>query len=227
LHDPLQPNAVSTDTSNAFPTQFAFTLTPVPFDYEIDSSCRVATPPPGGCLCDSLAKDVADGFTYTTSALQLNVKPVSLDTDCDSVSWDFGDGFTATSQGNNPVVHNYIYGGTYLVCMYVMRYANDGTVCEDSICYNVDVPGGVGLAEDERFGLKIYPNPANEKLYISLERPDADILYEIYSAVGIRVAEGRLDDAVNTIDVGTYPSGIYIIRINIGGEFITKKVFVE
>lgn len=225
-HDPIQPNPVPTSVGTSTPFKEIILLVNVPFDHELDSSCQSIPPPPAGCSCDSLAKDVADGFSYTVSALQLDVKPNSLDAGCDSVEWDWGDLHSSTSQGNNPVSHTYLFGGGYLVCMKVTRYASDGSVCRDSICYDIAVPGGVGIPEHED-DLHIWPVPAQDQLHIRLKDASGMPEYSLYNMLGLRVADGRIESPAFYLDVSSYSTGIYTLKIDWPNKSLSRKILIR
>jgi hypothetical protein len=224
-HDPVQPNIVPTDTANSNALKYSLVLTPVPFDHIMDSSCRVLPAPV--CSCDSLAKDVDEGFAYNVSGFQLDVKPVALDLDCDSVEWDWGDGNTSNSQGNQSVSYTYSSGGVYHVCMSVTRFADDGSICRDSTCMEIPVDIGTGLHEEDDHHLVVYPNPAKNTLTIEVGLTGKAVPYKIYNATGMQVTEGRLEDERTLLDISSFPQGIYILKINTDtGQFV-RKVFVE
>lgn len=79
----------------------------------------------------------------------------------------------------------------------------------------------------EKFALEnqiiVYPNPANEKLFISMPGNNQAISIKIYSfdMKEIGVVDGK------TIDVSTFPTGIYIIAIEFSDKKIYKKFVVN
>ncbi|MCC7231337.1 MAG: PKD domain-containing protein [Bacteroidia bacterium] len=54
-------------------------------------------------------------------------------------TWDFGDGTSATSYGNTSVIHNYIPGSTYYVCLTISDSTCTDTWC-DSVMTNINSP---------------------------------------------------------------------------------------
>lgn len=82
---------------------------------------------------------------------------------------------------------------------------------------------GDGLDEAEAMGFKIYPNPANNKIYVDGEGVGA---VEVYNSLGQRVTtvEGTEN---TTIDVASFENGVYVVRvITNDGAVSTKKVTI-
>ena len=60
----------------------------------------------------------------------------------------------------------------------------------------------------------IYPNPAENNLYISFSRTSADpVFYKIYNTIGINVLEGWIHSENNNIDISSLPGGVFIMEI--------------
>ncbi len=73
----------------------------------------------------------------------------------------------------------------------------------------------------------LFPNPASNSLKVILNTPGTEEKYGIYSAMGQMLLSGMLDaQYVNTIDLNTLPSGIYLIRVttNNNREFTGKFI---
>lgn len=73
-------------------------------------------------------------------------------------------------------------------------------------------------------GYKIYPNPVREVLNIRRNESNDDAHMSLYNNVGQRVFESGINKGVSgrSIDMGSYPKGIYFLRIN-----TTKQSIVE
>ncbi len=72
------------------------------------------------------------------------------------------------------------------------------------------------LAQD----IEIYPNPTNDFLNIISDKQEINLV-EIYNSRGKLM--NRNTNAAR-IDLNSFPSGIYILRIKVNGIFLTKKV---
>ena len=80
-----------------------------------------------------------------------------------------------------------------------------------------------GVTESASNGLMIYPNPANNKIYVDGEGVG---VVEVYNSLGQKVTtvEGTEKTAV---DVASYENGVYVVRvISNDGVVTTKKVTI-
>jgi hypothetical protein len=59
--------------------------------------------------------------------------------------------------------------------------------------------------------LKVYPNPAENFINILLPNPNATALIEIFSIIGVKVAEHQHNN--KPIDVGRLQNGVYMIKV--------------
>jgi hypothetical protein len=71
----------------------------------------------------------------------------------------------------------------------------------------------VGVSEEQPLSeVHVYPNPANEVLYLSSKRDT--IAYSVYDSQGRCVAQGK-DSSLSTL---TWPEGLYVIRTDIDSK---------
>ncbi|ARV06036.1 hypothetical protein BTO04_04670 [Polaribacter sp. SA4-10] len=69
---------------------------------------------------------------------------------------------------------------------------------------------------------KMFPNPANgNSVYFSVTE---DATINIYTVLGKTVATSEVTKSNNTIDISKLAKGIYLVKINSGKQFITKKL---
>jgi len=72
--------------------------------------------------------------------------------------------------------------------------------------------------------IKVYPNPANESLNISLpSMPENNSQVEIYNTSGILVWNANLMSQNNQIDISDLPSGLYLVKVSFGNESYNNK----
>ena len=70
--------------------------------------------------------------------------------------------------------------------------------------------------------LKMYPNPTNgDKLYFNHSE---DLKINIYNVLGKLIASKKVTIDNNQIDISSLSKGIYLVKINSGNQFITKKL---
>ena len=83
------------------------------------------------------------------------------------------------------------------------------------------------IENNSRFS--IYPNPANDMVYIKLKTSDmSDIVMSIYNSLGQRISVNNITSDEFQINVSKYNKGIYYIiiegkeNIQINGKFIVE-----
>ncbi len=79
----------------------------------------------------------------------------------------------------------------------------------------------------EKRGLKVYPNPVVDVLYIDLETDvdPASVTYKLYNRLGQLVYNGS--GLIQSIDLSSFPPGIYfLITESRSVEFETKKILI-
>lgn len=76
--------------------------------------------------------------------------------------------------------------------------------------------------------LKVYPNPATDFITIELKYKSKST-FQLADFNGKIVMQGQLNDLVNKIDIGTHPTGIYLLTVNDLGknERETIKIAVK
>jgi len=72
------------------------------------------------------------------------------------------------------------------------------------------------------FGIRIFPNPANNLLTIEKEKPDR-YSFEITSLNGQKIQSGTYAGQSQQIDISSFQGGIYLITIQSQDHVITKK----
>jgi len=81
--------------------------------------------------------------------------------------------------------------------------------------------------------VSVYPNPATSELSISIvnAKVSTDNFYLIHDYKGALVVKNELghiaNEYVQTIDVSTFPKGVYFITVSLAGEKTIKKITVQ
>lgn len=68
-------------------------------------------------------------------------------------------------------------------------------------------------AEPFSFDVKVYPNPTTDNITIRLEQSVTGMRYELYGANGQLLQKESIDSNEQTIDMGEYAAGAYLLRI--------------
>jgi len=75
-----------------------------------------------------------------------------------------------------------------------------------------------GIKQTQSTIEKLYPNPAMNTIYISALQTD---FMSIYNTLGQKVRTIKLEQGMNTVDISSLESGMYIVR----SESTPGKVF--
>jgi hypothetical protein len=149
--------------------------------------------------------------------------------------------FTVVNNSGNPIENAAVtFNGQTLYTnsegVVVFSGINTGDSISYSVSYNgyTDVSGNINVSEDgatetvkllstgvnelENVRIKVYPNPAYSNVYICSE---AGSVIEIYTISGKRIKQFISESDIETIDINSYKSGIYLIRIN---NVVTKLI---
>lgn len=129
-------------------------------------------------------------FTNTTTAT------------IDSLRWYFGDGQSSTQP---TPTHNYTASGTYTVSLVVHSACG-----KDSTTQTLQVTVGIGELSYNN-GIVLYPNPANDQLYIENAGEATELL--CFDVVGQFVLQQPLKAGKNTIIIDHLKPGMYQVRL--------------
>jgi hypothetical protein len=93
-------------------------------------------------------------------------------------------------------------------------------------------PEFTGIDDISQDRVKIYPNPANDKLFIEIKEPGGeDLRLFIYNRLGQMVLNRQLENPGGQIreelDISDFKAGIYFIRIITSENIYTQKVVKE
>ena len=84
------------------------------------------------------------------------------------------------------------------------------------------------IPEEVKEGLKaveVYPNPANDHIYVEMPTFKPGIRMTIYDITGRAVGSKDLNNRVTRMDITGLDSGIYLVRLNYNGaEYIRKLI---
>jgi len=83
----------------------------------------------------------------------------------------------------------------------------------------------VSIRSEQVSGFTLYPNPVKDILTI-VRSTNGNARIEVYSANGLKVWTSEVSDSRNVVNVSSFPSGIYMIRV-IEGRGVTTQKFVK
>ncbi|MBK7938544.1 MAG: M36 family metallopeptidase [Lewinellaceae bacterium] len=141
-----------------------------------------------------------------------------------SWSWDFGDGTPAVT-GQNPV-HTYDSAGTYTVTLTAANICNGGTyeqlVTVKSASSGTHLPG-------EKFGLKVFPNPATDLVQVEIYRSAGDpVTLYLTDAIGRSVLTDSPEQTTNGFALRTaaLAPGVYYLRVSAEEGAAVRKLTI-
>jgi len=126
--------------------------------------------------------------------------------------------------GNGYVMKYAIFNaGTYDICVKVTDTCNN---CDTTICvkYKTKCYNGIDNIELNE-GINIYPNPTQGVIKLDWNKGNSS--YVIYNISSQSIATGYLTNGAQTLDLSTYPTGLYILQIKAADANITKKIFLQ
>jgi endonuclease I/chitodextrinase len=72
---------------------------------------------------------------------------------------------------------------------------------------------------------KMFPNPTNgNKIYFNVKEAAS---IHIYTVLGKLVQTSKVTKSKNSVDISKFSTGIYLLKINSGKQFITKKLIIN
>ena len=109
--------------------------------------------------------------------------------------------------------------------------ANTGYFVGDNGTIKKTTNGGIiSISDNESSSQKsmfnIYPNPVTDKITITIPDFSASVILTIYTASGVAMKTITLHEPVITIDISTFPTGIYIARFE-SKKFLTTGKFIK
>jgi hypothetical protein len=77
--------------------------------------------------------------------------------------------------------------------------------------------------------IKIFPNPTHGDLNIDVTNlnPKEELRMELYNINGTQLYNARVQEGSNPLDMNTYPSTVYILRLVSGSEKMEYKIIKE
>ncbi len=143
-----------------------------------------------------------------------------------------GDEVTITAAGGmSPFTYNWSNGdtgetntlsstGTYTVTV------TDGNDCTEEITFNFVLTTSNQELE-ETYGIKIFPNPVQENLFITMEEISKNWRLELQDISGKELMDKEMNSSPTHIDTSIYPQGIYILKIILEDGVYSKKIMIK
>jgi PKD repeat protein len=132
--------------------------------------------------------------------------------------WNFGD--NSTPDSTTAPTHTYTQNGTYTVTLYAVDSCG-----VDSTTATVQVVGlGVGGTVTTTADVHLFPNPANNTVFVENMSTRKMGVITILNAVGAVVAEKTASGTREQIDLSSLPAGSYLVRIQMDGTTAVRRM---
>jgi hypothetical protein len=90
---------------------------------------------------------------------------------------------------------------------------------------------GINVIHDEDLSLSIYPNPAENSIWIDVQMNSTEeITIDMINTLGEIVEHEALYPAIiihHTLDLSNYSNGVYFVKVQSGNKIITQKIVVQ
>ncbi|MUU77027.1 T9SS type A sorting domain-containing protein [Winogradskyella endarachnes] len=94
----------------------------------------------------------------------------------------------------------------------------------ESVTFKVEDALSVNQFDMESL-ISVYPNPINDIINVELTNLNTEVNYSIFNTLGQEIVKGELDsNVVNQINVSSYQSGVYFVKLSSGTNTVTKKI---
>ena len=91
--------------------------------------------------------------------------------------------------------------------------------------YSINITSGAGLNDNPLAQVQVYPNPANEVLYVDLKDLENVSSIAILDINGKQIQElNKIQDGVNSFQIAGLKAGMYQVRIIQNGYQYTQRV---
>lgn len=166
-----------------------------------------------GVSCDS---NITTYIDVSTLNMTFTANGLFLEADIPFVGYQW---FNCNTQAIIPaaVQQEYVAGGAgdYAVI------GSNGACTDTSDCQNISV----GFSEFDTYQIKMFPNPANDKLNISMNYIGDKTDMIIYNSIGQVVLFKSLNSSTSVIDIASLPNGIYAVQV-IGEAVLYKEILI-
>ena len=98
-----------------------------------------------------------------------------------------------------------------------------GDECEEEPCEGDDCIGNNSV-ENAKTDILVYPNPAEDALFVKISGEAAMTTVTIYNSSGIRVMAETDNSELIELNISTLPAGYYLVSINKNGKIETVAV---
>ena len=125
----------------------------------------------------------------------------------------------------NDVIISELPDGEHTIYIWLvdhMHNAIDPPV-EETITFTIDT--GLSTTDNEKLDMRIYPNPVNENFVTIISPVQGLKEIEVYSVTGRKLMDTRTYKS--TLNLSSFNSGIYMVKVTINGQSKVSKLVVR
>lgn len=134
--------------------------------------------------------------------------------------WDFGDGQSSVSP---TPTHTYTASGTYTVTL-ISTLCDDSDTATQTVTVTVPPSSTKDLAQ--QIGLKVYPVPAQDKLFLEYD-PSVKISRIVLSDITGKMTYRQWSHAPSSLNLDGISAGMYILLLDTDKGIVRKKITVK
>jgi hypothetical protein len=91
--------------------------------------------------------------------------------------------------------------------------------------YTINITSGAGINVNPLSQVSIYPNPANEELFVDLKDLEGVNSISILDMNGKQIkAQQKIENGINTLPISELKAGVYQVRITQNGYQFTQRI---
>jgi len=134
---------------------------------------------------------------------------------------------SSTSNGTaSETINTTLSAATYFIRVYPKGNANNATSCYTLRVTGTASRGGDGeLITSSR--VNIFPNPAGNKLNVSIDGLQSSTTLQVFNVMGKMVMQQQTNKMITEMNIAKLPAGIYMLNINDGNAVRSVKFVKE
>jgi PKD repeat protein len=181
------------------------------------------------CYIDVTCPAINSSFTWVDNQ-NGTVQFTNTSTGMESYDWDFGD--TENSTVTDPL-HIYATPGSYTVVLTgTDSDCSAGTDTDTQTVVVTDTSDNSISEFEQMYQVSVYPNPSDGNVSLSFEvNKGQDAQVSVFNLLGEEVLQRDLGtvngQVISQVDLTAMPKGVYLLRLVIGDDSMTKQVVVK
>jgi hypothetical protein len=156
--------------------------------------------------------------TASRTSICRNENQILVASGANSYSWSTSaTGTSVVITGNTNGTFTYSVTGT------------DANNCSNTATISIKVNACLGTNElnGENTVMIVYPNPTQNDVTISFDKPSENLEIQIYNPLGQMIVKSHIKEQNTRVSLGDFPAGVYLIKIYQNGEAVGQKKIIK